>query len=468
MMKKILFVDDDRAMADYVAEALRRVGYEMSTTDSAAGALEAIERGVFDLVVTDVRMRRDDGIDLCRRLTERAPDLPVLVVTAFGNLDTAIAALRAGAEDFLPKPFELEQLQFAIERALRHRELKREVRRLREITREPVPRGLLLGDSAPMRRVADLIERIADVDTTALVLGESGTGKELVARSLHEIGRPGQPYVAVNCAAMPETLLESELFGHVRGAFTDAKGSRDGLLVQAGRGTVFLDEIGEMTPAMQAKLLRVLQERTVRPVGGSAEVVVQARVVAATHRDLEEEVEAGRFREDLFYRLNVLPVVLPPLRARGNDVLLLAQHFLRQVAGRTGRPVQGLEPSTAERLLAYPWPGNVRELQNAIERAVVLTRHDHLTVVDLPERVQQPQARRAVLVGDEPTELISLEEVERRYILHVLQVVGGKKSEAAGILGLDRKTLYRKLARYDGEGSRDGGKLTPGPPALTQ
>ncbi len=458
-MKKILFVDDDRAMSDYVAEALRGVGYEVSTADSAARALEAVERDVFDLVVTDVRMRRDDGIELCRRLTERAPDLPVLVVTAFGSLEAAIAALRAGAEDFLPKPFELEQLQFSIERALRHRELQREVRRLRDLTREPVPGGLLLGDSAPMRRVRELIERIASVDATVLVLGESGTGKELVARALHEVGRPGKPYVAVNCAALPEQLLESELFGHVKGAFTDARTARTGLLVQAGQGTVFLDEVGEMPPAMQAKLLRVLQERKVRPVGSSTEIPLEARLIAATHRDLEEEVEAGRFREDLFYRLNVLPVALPPLRARGNDVLLLAQHFLAQVAGRTGRAVVGLDPSTAERLLAYPWPGNVRELQNAIERAVVLTRHDHLTVTDLPERVQAPQARRAVLVGDEPTELISLEEVERRYILHVLQVVGGKRSEAANILGLDRKTLYRKLARYD----EAGGKLPPAP-----
>jgi two-component system response regulator HydG len=401
-----------------------------------ARALDVVEQTAFDLVVTDLRMGRDSGIDLCRRLASSAPDLPVLVVTAFGSLEAAIEAIRAGAEDFLPKPFELEQLQFSIERALRNRELTREVRRLRDLVHTSPGAGMLLGDSPAMRRVVDMVQRIADVDTTVLITGESGTGKELVAQALHAAARGHHPFVAINCGAIPEALLESELFGHKRGAFTDARADREGLLVQAGEGTIFL------------------QERRARPVGGGNEIPLRARVLAATNKDLEEEVEAGRFRQDLFFRLNVLQLSLPPLRARGNDVLLLAQHFLARVASRTGRPVRGIDPNAAERLLAYPWPGNVRELHNVIERAVILTRHDHLTPADLPERLLQPRERASMIVGDEPSELVPLEEIERRYILHVLAVVGGKKAEAASILGLDRKTLYRKLSRY----APDGGK----------
>jgi two-component system response regulator HydG len=453
-VKKILFVDDDRAMADYIAVALGRAGYQVTAADSVARALDVVEQTAFDLVVTDLRMGRDSGIDLCRRLASSAPDLPVLVVTAFGSLEAAIEAIRAGAEDFLPKPFELEQLQFSIERALRNRELTREVRRLRDLVHTSPGAGMLLGDSPAMRRVVDMVQRIADVDTTVLITGESGTGKELVAQALHAAARGHHPFVAINCGAIPEALLESELFGHKRGAFTDARADREGLLVQAGEGTIFLDEIGDLPPVMQGKLLRVLQERRARPVGGGNEIPLRARVLAATNKDLEEEVEAGRFRQDLFFRLNVLQLSLPPLRARGNDVLLLAQHFLARVASRTGRPVRGIDPNAAERLLAYPWPGNVRELHNVIERAVILTRHDHLTPADLPERLLQPRERASMIVGDEPSELVPLEEIERRYILHVLAVVGGKKAEAASILGLDRKTLYRKLSRY----APDGGK----------
>jgi two-component system response regulator HydG len=453
-VKKILFVDDDRAMADYIAVALGRAGYQVTTADSVARALDAVEQIAFDLVVTDLRMGRDSGIELCRRLASSAPDLPVLVVTAFGSLEAAIEAIRAGAEDFLPKPFELEQLQFSIERALRNRELTREVRRLRDLVHTSPGASMLLGESPAMRRVVDLVQRIAGVDATVLITGESGTGKELVAQALHAAARGQHPFVAINCGAIPEALLESELFGHKRGAFTDARADREGLLVQAGEGTLLLDEIGDLPPAMQGKLLRALQERKVRPVGGGNEIPLRARVLTATNKDLEEEVEAGRFRQDLFFRLNVLQLTLPPLRARGNDVLLLAQHFLTRVASRTGRPIRGIDPNAAERLLGYPWPGNVRELQNVIERAVILTRHDHITLADLPERLLQPRERASMIVGDEPSELVPLEEIERRYILHVLAVVGGKKAEAASILGLDRKTLYRKLSRYAPDGSK--------------
>jgi DNA-binding NtrC family response regulator len=296
--------------------------------------------------------------------------------------------------------------------------------------------------------VYELIDRVADSDTSVLITGESGTGKEVAARALHARGRRHSgPFVAINCAAMPEALLESELFGHVRGAFTDAKTSRSGLFVKADGGTLFLDEVGELPLTLQPKLLRALQERTVRPVGGEAEVAFDARIVAATNRDLELAVEEGRFREDLYYRLNVIGLELPPLRARGNDVLLLAQRFLEHFATRSGKRVVGLSPAVAQRLLAYSWPGNVRELQNCIERAVALTAYEQLTVEDLPDRIRDYRAPNPQTQSQDVSELVSLEEMERRYIQRVLETVGGSRTLASRILGVDRKTLYRKLGR---------------------
>jgi len=287
-----------------------------------------------------------------------------------------------------------------------------------------------------------------------LVRGESGTGKELVAQALHKRGRrTAGPFVAVNCAAMPETLLESELFGHARGAFTDAKSARTGLFVQADHGTLFLDEIGTMPLGLQPKLLRALQQRTVRPVGSDTEVPFDVRLVAATNADLEAAVEAGTFREDLFFRINVIPIEVPPLRRRGNDVLLLAQRFLEEFASQAQKPVRGLTSAAAEKLLGYSWPGNVRELRNCIERAVALTRFEQLTVEDLPDKVRDAKRPAVLLAADDPSELVPMEEVERRYILRVLEAAGGNKASAARILGLDRKTLYRKLERWGAEGT---------------
>ncbi len=300
-----------------------------------------------------------------------------------------------------------------------------------------------------MAALYDLIERVAASESTVLVTGESGTGKELVARALHgRSPRRRGPFVALNCAAMPEALLESELFGHARGAFTDAKSARLGLLAQADGGTLFLDEIGEMPIGVQPKLLRAVQERRFRPVGSDAETAFDARILAATNRDLEAAVEEKRFREDLYYRINVIRLDLPPLRSRGTDVLLLAQHFVVAHAARAGKDVTGIAPATAEKLLAYSWPGNVRELSNCVERAVALTRYAELTVDDLPPKVRDHRAANVVVATDDPAELVALEEVERRYILRVLEALGGNKTRAAQVLGLDRKTLYRKLDRY--------------------
>jgi len=393
-------------------------------------------------------MRGLDGIQLCEVLRQNRPDVPVLVVTAFGSLDTAVAAMRAGAYDFLAKPLEIEELSFRLERAIQHRQLAEEVKRLR--AREPEPVGELVGESVALRQLRELVLRVARSDAPVLVVGETGSGKERVARALHRLGpRPEGPFVALNCAALPEHLLESELFGHARGAFTDAKSARTGLLVHANGGTLFLDEIAELPLALQPKLLRTLEERRVRPVGSEDEVSFDARIVAATNRDLDTAVEEGRFREDLFFRIDVLRIEVPPLRARGSDVLLLAQHFLRECASRLGKQVVGLSHGAAEKLLHYDWPGNVRELVNCIERAVALTDHEQILVEDLPERIRTAGSSHVIVASDDPTELVPLEIVEQRYIARVMDSVGGNKTLAARILGLDRKTLYRKLRQAD-------------------
>ena len=389
------------------------------------------------------------GLELCERIVARRPELPVILITAFGDLDMAIAAMRVGAHDFLPKPFELEELAIRIMRAAEMRQLRAEVRRLREGHLAPPRVEEMVGEHASMQRVFAMVQRVAGSEAPVLIIGETGTGKELVARALHaRSSRADGPFVAVNCAALPEALLEDELFGHTKGAFTDARASRAGLFVEASGGTLFLDEIAEMPLALQAKLLRALQEHTVRPVGSDREVPFDARIISATHRDLESRVTEGEFREDLYYRLNVLQIRLPGLRERGSDVLLLAGHALAKIAQRTGKPVRGIAPEAARKLLEYDWPGNVRELVNAMERAVALAEYDEVTVADLPEKIQAFRPSQIVVSTDDPSELLPLDEIERRYILRVIEAVGGNRTRAAEILRVDRKTLYTKLKSY--------------------
>jgi two-component system, NtrC family, response regulator AtoC len=448
MPGRILAVEDDSDMRDTLERGLSRRGFHLLPFGTAQHALDALERGErVDVVLTDLNLPKMSGMQLCERVRLNAPHVPVVVVTAFGSMDSAIEAIRAGAYDFVTKPFEIDALALVLERAIQHGFLQEEVKRLRcavAVTRHPT--NEMLGESEAFREVYRLIERVANSEAKVLFTGESGTGKEVAARMLRDRSpRRNGPFVAVNCAAMPEALLESELFGHVRGAFTDSKSAKNGLLVEAHGGVVFLDEIGELPLSLQPKLLRALQERKVRPVGATAEVPFDARVIAATNRDLELAVEEGRFREDLFFRINVVNIHLPPLRARGNDVLLLAQRFLEQYARRAGKPVKGLSPAVAQKLLAYSWPGNVRELQNCIERAVALTQFELLAVDDLPERIRNYKSSRVVLEAGDPSELVTLEELERRYIRRVLESVGGSRILAARILGVDRKTLYRKL-----------------------
>ncbi len=450
MSPRVLLVDDDAPLCETLALGLGKRGFTVETRLSADDALRALDAADFDAVVTDLNMRGTSGLELCGRVVESRPDVPVLVLTAFGSLEAAVGAIRAGAYDFIQKPVELDVLAIALERAAGHRRLRDEVRRLRLETGRLPRFDELVGESGAMREAYDLIERVAGVDTTVLLTGESGTGKELVARSLHERSRRrGGPFVAVNCAAMPEALLESELFGHERGSYTDARTAEPGLFRRANRGTLFLDEIGDMPLGLQPKLLRALQERAVRPVGGRDEIPVDVRVVAATNRDLESAIEEGRFREDLYYRINVVHIQLPPLRARAGDVLPLAQHFLAHFAARAGKPIGGLAPAAAEKLVAYAWPGNVRELQNCMERAVALTRFEQIGVDDLPEKIRDYRRSHVLVASDDPSELVPLEEVERRYIARVLEAVGGNKTAAARILGIERKRLYRMLDRLD-------------------
>ena len=448
MTHSVLIVDDDDAFCQMLETSLGASAHADSAT-SAMAALKLLEQRDFDVVVTDIRMRHMDGVELCKRVVESRPDVPVIVMTAFGSMETAIEALRAGAHDFVTKPFDLDTLRIAITRAVEHRELCRKVQRLEQALHEPREMGPMLGASRPIRQVFDLIERVAPSDATVLVTGESGTGKELVARALHERSpRRGGPFVAINCAAMPETLLESELFGYAKGAFTDAKSARPGLFRQADGGTLFLDEIGDLPLGFQPKLLRVLQEKTVRPVGGDTEASVNVRLVTATNRDLEDAVADGLFREDLYYRIHVIQIEVPPLRVRGNDILILAQHFVNHFSATHAKPVTGFVPAAARTLLAYSWPGNVRELQNCVERAVTLCRHSEITVADLPDKVTEAQPSHPVLDGEDSYELMPMQEVERRHVLRVYESTGQNKSLAAKVLGFNRKTLYRKLRSY--------------------
>jgi DNA-binding NtrC family response regulator len=436
-------------MANVVEQALSRRGYQPTTVNSADSAWEHLEREDFDVVVTDLNMRGMSGVDLTDRVAKNRVDLPVIVITAFGSLETAIATMRAGAYDFITKPFDIEQLAVAVERALQNKNLREEVKRLQQEVARSKPSDEIVGDGPLMKKVHEVVARVAETDATVLVTGESGSGKELIAKDVHKRSkRASGPFVAINCAAMPEHLLESELFGHVKGAFTDAKATKKGLFQEASGGTLFLDEIGEMPTGMQAKLLRALEDRTVRPVGGNTEIAFDARLVTATNRDLESLVESGRFREDLYYRINVVHVELPPLRARGSDVLLLAQHFINKIAPPMGKKVTGFSSAVAERLISYSWPGNVRELQNCVERAIALARFEELTVEDLPPKVREYKPSFVVIATENPTDLATMEEVERRYIQRVMEAVGENKTQAAKVLGFDRTTLYRKLERY--------------------
>lgn len=446
---RVLIVDDDAHMCALLEAGLAQHAFHTESRHSAVAALEALAATAFDVVVTDLKMAGMNGLELTETIVKRFADVPVVVITGSGSIETAVAAMRVGAYDFLTKPIDVTTLHLTIERVAKYGALRRELSHIRGAVADAQRFGDLVGGSPAMRAIYDVVEKVADSNASVLITGETGTGKELIAREIHRRGRRSAgPFVALNCAAMPEALLEAELFGHAKGAFTDARAARAGLLTKASGGTLFLDEIAEMQAALQPKLLRALEERSVRPLGESNEVPFDVRIIAATNCDVETAVERGSFRADLFFRLNVIRIDLPPLRARGNDVLVIAERWVGHFAALAGKNVRGTSPPAAEKLLSYSWPGNVRELKNCIERAVTLTSSEQLLVEDLPERVREHRASHVLVVSDDPTELVSLEEMEKRYVLRVLQVVGGHRALAAKVLDLDRKTLYRKLLRY--------------------
>ena len=457
MKERVLLVDDDQEHCEALEGTLQSLGYDVSYTTSPREALERIGRETFGTILTDLGMSEMDGLELCARIVGTRPDVPVIVVTGNGSMDVAVSAMRAGAYDFLTKPIDVKMLTLNVARAVKHHALQVEVKQLREASLERSALNELVGSSPAVKRMCDLVARVGGSDISVLIEGETGTGKELVARALHAAGaRRDGPFVAINCGAIPATLLESELFGHVRGAFTGANTARVGLLVKASGGTLLLDEIGDMPLEMQTKLLRAIQEKSVRPVGSSDETPFDARVVAATHRDLEAEVSAKRFREDLYYRINVVKIQVPPLRARDGDVLRLATHFLERFAAKAQRGAMQLSPHVAAALLSYDWPGNVRELENCMERAVALARLSHVSVEDLPDKIVARRAAPFAVSAGQPDEILTLEEVDRRYIARAIALLDGNKSRAADLLGVDRRTLYRRLEKYEAE-ERAGG-----------
>jgi two-component system response regulator HydG len=462
MNTHVLLVDDDQDLCLLLAARLSQHGFHITWKPSSVEALAALEATPVDVVVTDASMAGMNGFELCERIVANHPDLPVMLLTAFGTLQAATTAIRVGACDFLTKPPDIEEFVGALDRAVRSRRLRGEVKRL---MRANLPRiGEILTGSPAMQNLYEVLDRVAESDASVLITGESGTGKELLTRALHRGGRrAAEAFVAVDCAAVPDALLESELFGHVQGAFTDARRARTGLFKQADGGTLFLDEVGELPLSLQPKLLRALQERRVRPVGSDQEIPCDVRLVAATNRDLEAAVREGRFRHDLYFRINVVHLEIPPLRARGHDVLLLAQHFLDRCAAQAGKRVIGVSPQAAEYLLAYAWPGNVRELQNCIEHAVVFARYEEIVVDDLPEQVRRSPGARGLQGGDHLSPLVALEEVERLHVLHVLDAARGNRTLAAQMLEIDRKTLLRKLKRYAAQPEEAGAGAAPQP-----
>jgi two-component system, NtrC family, response regulator HydG len=445
---KILVVDDEPGHRIMLRAVLAQEGYTVTEVPDGTDAVRAVGKEAFDLILLDIRMTTMDGIEALTEIRKISPFVPVLIMTAYASVKTAVEALKAGAFDYLTKPLDVEELKLLIEKALEHYHLRAENAVLRERLGDRFNFSRIIGRSAKMKVLLDTLAMVAPSDATVLLMGESGTGKEVVANAIHHNSpRASQPFIKVACAALPEALLESELFGHEKGAFTGAVARREGRFQLAHRGTIFLDEVGEMGPATQTKLLRVLQERAFEPLGSARTVVVDIRVIAATNRDLEADVKEGRFREDLFYRLNVVPLVMPPLRERKEDIPPLADHFLALFREKNRKPIQAISGKAVDLLVRYDWPGNIRELENVIERAVILARDEAIFPADLP-----PQIRMLSEEGEKGGFVlpsgISLDTMERAMIVKTLDETGGNRTRTAEILGINRRTLQNKLKQY--------------------
>jgi len=446
---KILVVDDDPGHLTSLKTVIKSWGYAVETADDGDAAIDTVKSTPVDLILMDVRMARISGIEALSQIKVYNPSIPVVIMTAYSSVESAVDALKSGAYDYLIKPLDFEVLKMTIERACEHAGLKQENKALKENLKSNDQMTNIIGRSRPMKKLLEVMAMVAPSEATVLITGESGTGKELIARSLHFNSlRRDKALVVVNCAAIAETLLESELFGHEKGAFTGADRRREGRFMQADGGTIFLDEIGETTSTMQAKLLRVLQEMEIQRVGGEETITVDVRIIAATNRDLEADVAEGRFREDLFYRLNVMNLAVPPLRERAEDIPLLAQHFLEKFALKNRKTVKGIVPLAMNMLINYDWPGNVRELENAVERAVILLTGEHISEKQLPLNITRHYSEPEAAAAPPTDGTRSLEDIEKAAVLATLNASGGNKAEAARRLGITRKTLHNKLKHY--------------------
>jgi DNA-binding NtrC family response regulator len=447
MKQRILIVEDEAQMCDLLMSFFGDKGYKVAAVQNGEDAIARLEEEDFALVITDIKLPGMSGLELLARLRLEWQDVAVIIMTAFSSISSAVEAMKLGAEDYIGKPFQLDELAITVEKALERRSLRREVRELRAEVRDRYNFSNIVGRSKPMLQLFEVIRRIAARrDASALIIGSTGTGKELVARAIHyNSDRRDAPFMPINCSAIPETLLESELFGHQKGAFTGAHETRRGLLEEAQGGTVFLDEINTLSPNLQVKLLRVLQERVVRRVGGRENITIDIRLVSASNLDLEEAVKRGEFRQDLFYRLSVVPVRLPDLKDRREDIPLLVNHFLQKFAQQHGEPGRRFSSEAMRVLMTHSWPGNVRELENAVEHALTMGSGDILTMDDLPASVTAPERD---IVEEATLDNVPLAEVERRYIIKILEKMSGHQIRTAQILGIDRRTLYRRLRQY--------------------
>jgi len=444
--EKILIVDDEKSMCQYLSIMLKKDGYEVKTVNRGKKAIEEVKDGNYDVVITDIKMEGMDGIQVLAEVKKIDHNLPVVIMTAYASQKTAIEALNKGAFYYLIKRAKNEEIKMVIRNALDMHRVKNENVFLKKQLKKKDDFKEIIGKSDEIQQVFQLVDKVADTDSTILICGESGTGKELIAKAIHyRSGRSNQPFVSINCGALPESLLESELFGHVKGSFTGAIKDKDGLFKVACGGTFFLDEVGETSPAIQVKLLRVLQEREIIPVGGTTPIKVDVRLVAATNADLERAVQEDTFRADLYYRLNVIPVVIPPLRDRHDDVELLVDHFLKIASDNSGRK-RTISKETMELLVNYDWPGNVRELENIIERALILEEEDEIKIDSLPDKIRNHSQQRRKIVMEKAQ--MTLEELEREYLISVLEATGWQKKKASSILGINASTLYRKIQRY--------------------
>jgi DNA-binding NtrC family response regulator len=450
--ERILIVEDEEGMREFLKILLTKEGYEVVAFGEGAGAIERFKEENFHVVITDIKMPGMSGMEVLSQIKQIDPSVPVIIMTGHGSMETAIEAVNRDAFAYLLKQARNDEIKQLVKKAIEMRTLQKENRLLKQQIKKNLTDRPTIGKSQKIRQVFTLVDKVAETDSTILIFGESGTGKELVAREIHvKSCRAEGPFVSINCGALPETLLESELFGHVRGSFTGAVRDKEGLFAVAKGGTFFLDEVGETSPTIQVKLLRVLQEREIIPVGGTKPVKVDVRLIAATNADLERDVETGKFRPDLFYRLNVIPIHMPPLRERKDDIALLVEHFLKIYCEGASRPIKTVSPEAFDVLMKYDWPGNVRELENAVERAVILQEGRVITPEDLPEKLRSKTYGRSESVVSVTN--LTLDQLEKEYLLKVLEGTGWHKKRAASILGINASTLYRKLQRYGFERS---------------